>query len=862
MSTDSILRSENQNRPSRAGRGHVPSERWFVLLLGALSAGLLGMVVGSFAIDSNPPAVATLATAGYLLGFLLARSRLSDMVAHLCIIVAGVLVSLLAIDPDLLYRQSRAGEWRAIADHYEALIRGFLSSAASGDKFETEIAVFGIGLTIWLVASLSAWMLFRRGWVFWSVATPGAILLMTLALDRDRASWPVLAYLGLAFGIAAGHAAIDRTLVWNVRGIERPRAFGWRSIVFGSLIAILAVALALSFSFDLNDRFIERATQSGDRLASWVEERFDSFGSTSPGSLATAGNYGAFSDQFKVGDGVPSGDVPIVVVQANGEKYLAARRLDNYDGTGWRSTTGQDGDAASQAPRIAFQTDQPMNIPRDQIDARVQDRATITLLQPTDNLLFTIDQHFSASEPTLVRVGWEPVDQTFSIGQVALSEVPVDLRELVELLQSESFAPRSSSAAPEFENPIANAELERIRARLLATYPVSTELTWTDEGGVLLHASGRLPVYSDIQAVYSASDLHDATYSVVGLAPAMFAEDLEGAGMDYPRSITDTYLELPDSATEETRDLANEIVARAGAATPFDQAIAIQDYLRQNFTYRLDAGPAPDGRDIVDYFLFESRVGRCDHYASSMAVMLRMLGVPTRIVTGFAPVSLDPGMNGYVYRGRDAHAWVEVYFPGFGWIPFEPTPSQEPVGLDGAAGAAVETPEPTREAEPTATPATGETISTPQPTATATPLPAPAAVDTEGTTSGSNDRSNLLLALGGAALIAGGLAGFFLLMRRRTFTGLSPAGANYSRLQRLGHFVGVEPSPELTPREFAARFGAAKPKSAAGATTVAEAFTRERYATDIDAGTIARDSDAGWKEAKQGASDWRLWRRR
>jgi len=98
--------------------------------------------------------------------------------------------------------------------------------------------------------------------------------------------------------------------------------------------------------------------------------------------------------------------------------------------------------------------------------------------------------------------------------------------------------------------------------------------------------------------------------------------------------------------------------------------------------------------------------------------------------------------------------------------------------------------------------------------------------------------------------------------RRNDFHGMPVARANYGRLQRLGRFVGVEPAPELTPREYAARFGMTKPKSAGGATRVAEAFTQEQYATNLDAATIAHESDYGWHEAKQGASDWRLWRRR
>ncbi len=88
------------------------------------------------------------------------------------------------------------------------------------------------------------------------------------------------------------------------------------------------------------------------------------------------------------------------------------------------------------------------------------------------------------------------------------------------------------------------------------------------------------------------------------------------------------------------------------------------------------------------------------------------------------------------------------------------------------------------------------------------------------------------------------------------------ARANFGRLQRLGRFVGIQPSAEQTPREYAVRFGTAKPKSASGAMRVAEAFTQEQYASNVDTGTIAHDSDYGWREAKQGAADWRLWRRR
>lgn len=859
ISSQAITGSVGNNSAPRPGA--FPLQGWFILLLGAFSAGLLGAVVGAYAIDTDPAVMATLATAGYLFGFLLARTWIPDLLAHVISFMIGIVLSLAVIAPSQLSNQLRAGEWREILDRYETLLRGFFSSIDSGDKFESEIAVFAIGLTIWLVGYTAAWMLFRRGWTFWSLALPGAILLVTLALDRDRPTWPALLYLGLGLALAAGQTAAVRSAFWSAKGIEQPRRFGGRSILLGSLIAALAVGAGLYYSFDLDDRFKERAIDSGDRLSSWVSDRFDPPSPQNTNPQLASGNYGTFSDQFKVGEGVPSGDSPIAVVQANGEEYLAARRMNEYDGTGWKSTSSQTGDgSAGQAPRIAFQSDQPMNIPREQLQHRAQDTATVTLLQPGDSLLFTIDQHFSASDPTLVRVGWEQIDTTYTIGEVNITDVPVDLRELIVLLQTSEFSSPEASSSPQMVSAQAEAELERIQDRLLTSYPVSAELMWADDGSVEVQVKGRLPVYSDVEAIYSAGELDGRSYSVVGLVPQVTAAELEAAGAGYPDYISATYLELPDSVTQETRDLANQIVQQAGAATPYDQAVAIQNYLRENFTYQLDAGPAPRGQDIVDYFLFESKVGRCDHYSSSMAVMLRMLGVPSRIVTGLAPVAYDNEMSGYVYRGRNAHAWVEVYFPEYGWIQFEPTPTQSTVDLDRSDAAPISTPEPAPGAVATEPPS--GTQVPPTPTPGATPLPAPATVDTEGTSAGINSRSWLFTGLGAGLLALGAGGAIYFWRRHRAFAGLPIARANYSRLQRLGRFIGIEPAPELTPREYAVQFGSAKPKSASGAIRVADAFTREQYASNVDAGTIASDSEYGWREARQGATDWRFWRRR
>ncbi len=145
-------------------------------------------------------------------------------------------------------------------------------------------------------------------------------------------------------------------------------------------------------------------------------------------------------------------------------------------------------------------------------------------------------------------------------------------------------------------------------------------------------------------------------------------------------------LQLPETLPARVRRLARRIVTDGNAAIPTTQAIAIENYLRDpnNFTYDLDAPWVPEGRDYVDHFLFTSRRGFCNHYATAMAVMVRSLGIPARLATGFTAGQYRPDREVYEIRDQDAHAWVEVFLPDTGWVDFDPTPDvetpEEPAG--------------------------------------------------------------------------------------------------------------------------------------------------------------------------------------
>jgi transglutaminase-like putative cysteine protease len=152
---------------------------------------------------------------------------------------------------------------------------------------------------------------------------------------------------------------------------------------------------------------------------------------------------------------------------------------------------------------------------------------------------------------------------------------------------------------------------------------------------------------------------------------------LREAGEDYPRWVTERYLQLPENFSPRVTALAAEIVS--GKATPYDKAVAITDYLRQNIEYVERIQAPPPNTDLLEWFLFESKQGFCNYYATADVLMLRSVGVPARLAVGYAQGELnDEGTNYYVLQ-KDAHAWAEVYFPGQGWVEFEPTSSQSPI---------------------------------------------------------------------------------------------------------------------------------------------------------------------------------------
>jgi transglutaminase-like putative cysteine protease len=167
-------------------------------------------------------------------------------------------------------------------------------------------------------------------------------------------------------------------------------------------------------------------------------------------------------------------------------------------------------------------------------------------------------------------------------------------------------------------------------------------------------------------------------YSVVSIPERLLEEEKAAASLAYPAAVRESYLQVPD-VSPRVAELAREVTRES--RTAYETALAVERHLRQNYRYSLDVGTDASDSPIED-FLFARKTGYCEHYATAMVVLLRTLGIPARLVTGFLPGEWNDFGNYYTIRQRDAHAWVEVFFPRSGWITFDPTPSVAAAALN------------------------------------------------------------------------------------------------------------------------------------------------------------------------------------
>jgi len=342
------------------------------------------------------------------------------------------------------------------------------------------------------------------------------------------------------------------------------------------------------------------------------------------------------------------------------------------------------------------------------------------------------------------------------------------------------------------------------------------------------------------------------TYMVISDIALAQIDEMRAAGQDYPEW-TDRYLQLPEELPQRVRDLAAEIAEPYD--NDFDRAIALERYLRE-YTYNESIAEPPLGVDRVDYFLFESKEGYCNYYASAMVVMARSLGIPARLAAGYARGDWEQDAQVYRVRQHHSHAWVEVFFPRYGWVEFEPT-ANEPVIVRPRAVTAPED----YQGNPNDRPYWEDLIEDDR-------LDPGGVFDPE-------KFAELLAAERRQQRIRtwtriGGIAGISLVIiliawwqGRRQMDEVRPARIYYDRMTRRGEWYGCQMQPHNTPNEYAIKLSRSIGDKDGDRLVgrIADAYVGERYGNKNPA---RYQPDFAWRDLRPILTRWgigQLWRR-
>ena len=345
---------------------------------------------------------------------------------------------------------------------------------------------------------------------------------------------------------------------------------------------------------------------------------------------------------------------------------------------------------------------------------------------------------------------------------------------------------------------------------------------------VVVTEPGGLPFMGGLEAAGALSP--EQSYDITATISEVTEAQLAASSTDYEEEVLALYLGT-EGITDQTRQLAQDVAA--GAIDPYHRAKAIATFLRSDpaFVYDTSVTPPSDpNRDLVDYFLFDpvGRRGFCTYYASAMVMMARSLGIPARLAVGYAPgVRVEEGI--YEVTARNAHAWAELYFPGYGWQIFEATKSIDPKfsrrsgdpagvrpvlsgrGVDFQGPFAPGIDSPTKL----------------QPTASFVPIPGGfQAGQTSATEEARANNGWIFLALAGGAVLIGAWRWF---SARRRFRFLSPGDRGWARLNLAAQRAGIGRRPAETFYEYAGWLEAELPSRAGEIRTIAEGKVWSAY---------------------------------
>ena len=620
-----------------------PADGWATVLL--LGLNLMVVVWSVEQADWVPtPNLVSLILLAMLVGLFLARLPVWGVV----VLPLGLLLGLGVIVAQITAFRAEGMELANAAELWQRLYLWYEAARTGSINIDREPFAFGLMVATWLAGYLAAWVFFRHR-NFWGVfILGGAGLLSNLTYLPAEGSIYLGIYLLTALLLVARVQAVRRLREWRRLGFQ---ADGNLSILSVSDSILMAFAvLLIAFLLLPTGSFWQPAHNVYEYMRSPLVRFEDDFNRLFAGLPARRPlPYRIWGDVMAFQGTINPTTTPVLQVDSPVALYWKARSYGTYTPKGWVSddTVLQPTD---WTPRYAAA--QPY-------DRRFEVTHSVTLNYPTRNL-------FAGGQ--VLAVNREVRIETYDSPQYALDfSGPAGA----------TAAPKLNLAALSLERELRQSGGAASRARLAAAAaPAGFQLAEVRrQGGQVqeIILAETLPERPDTLSLRSAGrefkrgESYEVTASVSQAGP----EELRLAGLDYPTWALAKYTQLPPELPQRVRDLGAELTA--GAETPYDKAKAVEAYLK-TLPYSLTMNPPPYNSDGVDHFLFNERRGYSEYFASALTVLLRTQGIPARMVTGYTVGQQVPEADTYIVADSNSHGWAEVFFPGYGWIGFEPTP--------------------------------------------------------------------------------------------------------------------------------------------------------------------------------------------
>jgi transglutaminase-like putative cysteine protease len=717
-----------------------------------------------------------------LAGFFLAKSHFPGAVAHLFSLVYGI-AWLAFLGGKLLAPQF---------DQRERLIElgirvntWLWEALHGGTSSDSLMFVLFLASMLWLAGYFSAWYNFRQHKAWQSVIPCGLVLLWNLYYAPQRLELYLVVYLFFALLVVMYSNLLVREREWRMARVNYSSDIGLAFLRTGTIVSIVVITLAwLAPS--------AAASQRLSNVGSYLEKPWQKVQDNWSRLFSTLRSYGKtysnpFGNVLGLTGPVYLSDTAIMDVQAPAGRYWRAAVYDEYTGSGWINNDRESIKLEANDSSLALPG----------YELRQEVTQTITTFLPGRTLLFAAAEPQRVDLPAWAIVSYVPPIPPGEDAKSYMAETEGVITP-VSMLYSRYFL----------------GQAQWILDRYLQL-PPSLPSRVRD-------------LAEKITGVRALGSLGSTSFYDVQSRRFYYAE-ITPVGQERSNS----EMHLSDSELK---------VSISTYDNAYDKATALESYLRGIKYNELIAAP-PAGQDGVDYFLFDVREGYCDYYAAAMAVMARVVGIPARVAAGYSQGEYNSETGAYRVREKNAHAWVEIYFPRYGWVEFEPTTSEP----------AIVRPKPPKVAEPSEDRGQSE------------PLGYEDRYGEDDFEHGGQlipgqvpRRLPAVRWLGGLILllIPAGLATLWT-WRERKLKGLNLVERVYERLCGFARRLGIEFQRHQTPYEYAAALITALPDGQGPVQRITDLYVMERFSGQEVGG---QEAEKAWRGLRPIL--WRRWLQR